>query len=215
MDELMAGSLVKELDMKGAFSLARTNPVGPLALHEGCSSMTSSLELQECWAVPEGVGLPFSGVAASGWADGHLLGCVTPDCPWVGPRQMVSDLCPRPAWGECAHWAPTLRQPDTYASAGQLSEQSRCLAMDVPREDPHVRAAQDHASLLPAWVIRGAHTRCSESGVMVLEGSSVISVRIKRKTESERVRLSQPSDRCECIHAVYNRGCVCTGQAVI
>lgn len=173
-------SLVRRAGHERGLSLARTNPVGPSPFTKGVLA-ADILWNQECWAVPEGVGLP-----SLAWLhprpDGHLLGCVTARLwPWVGPRQMVSDLCPPPAWVN----VPTGHQPSgsrtLHALQGSSPSSHAALAMDVPREDPHVRAAQDHVSLCcqPGSSV-GLTPDALSLGSVVLEGSSVISVRIKR-----------------------------------
>lgn len=97
----------------------------PLALHEGCSQQLTSS------------GTRNAGQSQKEWVSFSWRGCIRGPVTLTGVRngQTVAlggaeadgiDLCPPASLGECAHWAPTLRQPDTSRSAGQLSEQSRC-----------------------------------------------------------------------------------------
>ena len=111
-------------------------------------------------------GSPFSGVAASK-ARRSLTEVHKGQTVALGGAEAESiwSVAP-PGLGECAHWAPTLRQPDTSRSAGQLSEQSCCPRHGCSLRGPACPSCPGpRLPLLPAWVVRGAHTRCSESGV--------------------------------------------------
>ena len=158
-------SRVRRAGHKGGLNLARTNPAGPSPLMKGVL-VADILWNQEPWAVLEGVGLP-SLVWQHPRPDSHLLRCIRARLwPWVGLRQMVSSLWLPPAWVN----VPTGHQPSgswtLCALQGSSLSRHAALPTDVPQKDPHVQAAQGpHLPLLPAWVVSGAHTRRSESGV--------------------------------------------------